>query len=147
MGIEIFPRPLHPLIVHFPIALLFFAGGLLAYFCFRPDQHWWTFRLLFMGGMAGFLLAMLSGTIDETWSIQNEAQHELVEQHELMAYVNLTLFAGLGAWMYLRPQGFGPIELRWYTLAFWLALATVAYGAHLGGDMVYEMGVAVEVDP
>lgn len=144
MGLEFLPRPLHPLIIHFPIGLLFAAGGILAYLCFRKEDLWLTFRFLFSGGMAGFLLAMLSGTIDEGWAVQTETAHEMVERHELMAYVNLTLFAGLGAWMYLRPQGFSSRELIAYTVAFWITLGTLAYGAHIGGDMVYETGVAVE---
>jgi uncharacterized membrane protein len=144
MGVEWLPRPLHPLLVHFPIALLIFAGGILLYTCFRPGRLWESFRLSFGMGMAGFLLAMITGSIDETWAVQTEEARSLVEDHELMAYVNLSLFLVLAGWVYLRESDLQGREHIAFTIAFWLVLATMAYEAHLGGKMVYELGVGTE---
>ncbi len=132
---------LHPLVVHFPIAL--WMTALLFYFLYawRNDDFFvrtgiWLHVLGVLGGVA----ALLTGERDEEMVEETleriPAAHELIEQHETMGKVVTGLFAVLALWvLFRRPKG----GMRWVLVAAMAAAAALlAYQGHIGGRLVYE---------
>jgi uncharacterized membrane protein len=135
----------HPATIHFPIALLFAAGLGYLYVWWKPDPGlakaaWW----LHLGGAGGLILAVLSGRSAEGEIVHTAAIHELVEAHELSAYLVTWGVLLAAVWRYLRPRRMGKAEQIGFLLLFWGLLGGMSYGAWLGGKMVYEHGAGVE---
>ena len=133
---------IHPIVVHFPIALLLAALLLetLALFLKKPGWHAFSLVNLCLGvlGAGG---AVLTGQWAEAAAKHSFEIYQLMELHEkigkgvfcaalTVALVRLAMKDRLKGW------------LRW---AAWAALAAacgaMAFGAHLGGRLVYEFGV------
>jgi uncharacterized membrane protein len=134
----------HPIAVHFPIALL--SVGLLCDLLTRVFNRdslrgcgWWCQVF----GMAGVVGAALTGLIAESTVAHVEASHDLLQTHKILELVAVGVFAVLFIW---RSMGKGrlPENLRLLIVYGVLAAAAVGlmfYGAHLGGRLVYEFGV------
>lgn len=67
----------------------------------------------------------------------------LVDQHELMGYLSLWLMGMLLIWQYIRRKKEVQVEKILFVLIFGAGLALMAYGAHIGGEMVYEQGAGI----
>ena len=138
MGME----SLHPLVVHFPIALLFSALGLdgLALALKRPHLHRVALWNLCLGTL-GAAAAVLTGLQAEKIAKHSFEIWEVMEWHERlgMSTLILGLMASglrLGTRDRLSPR------LRTLSLAIMAGMAsTIAVGAYLGGRLVYEFGV------
>lgn len=135
---------LHPLLVHFPIALficsLLFLGVHIFYGreIFREVSFWMLFS-----GLLGTGLAILTGNLQEDEIAHNEAIHELMETHETISYIVLTLFGLLLIWMYLRKDRMSKGEAMAMLLGMLLSCGVLSYQADLGGQMVYGKGAGV----
>lgn len=135
----------HPLIVHFPIGLLCAAGLFLIGFVTTKRPSYQTmFVHTFFLGVCGLLAAVLTGLSQEDSLLQNQAIHELLETHELLGYVALGVFAALLFWKLKRKAHMQRKELSFFACIYLVALAVMAFGAHLGGQMVYIHGAGVE---
>ncbi len=132
---------IHPLFVHFPIALLILAGVLDAIAVVRRDESlhraaWFT---LFFGVLA-MIATVVTGLRAEDTVAHGGAAHELMERHEFYAF---TLLGVAVAALLLRPK---PAKgRRWMigTVVAEIALLwplVVATG-YYGGEMVYGHGV------
>jgi len=137
---------LHPAIVHFPIALLIAAGGFYLAARFREQATFYRAAwLLHVAGLAGSIAAVLTGRSAEGNLTLTSALEGLLENHQLLGYATAWLFALLAIWQYLR-QGRGPVLEQWlFISAYFLALGVMAYGAWLGGQMVYQHGAGVGI--
>lgn len=132
----------HPLVVHFPIALLLMAVllDLLAIALKHPAWHrvaLWNLGL----GTLGAGVAVWSGLRAAEVARHTFAIHQVMERHERLGVATLILGSLIVAWRLLARDRLGP---RSRTLAMLLMAAmagTLAYGAHLGGRLVYEFGV------
>lgn len=137
---------LHPALVHFPIALLIAAWGF--YLAARWRERETFMRagwLLHLGGLAGVVLAVLTGNGAEGGlTLTDDLEHHL-EVHTLLGYATAWIFALLAVWHYLR-QGRGKAVEQWLFLGlFGLGLVVMAWGAWHGGHMVYEYGAGVNI--
>ena len=133
---------LHPLVVHFPIALLLSAVGLdlAALALKRPALHrvsLWNLGL----GTIGAGTAVWTG-----WQAAEIAKHtfeihQVMELHRKLGIATLTLGTFVLAWRLWRRDQLSR-QVRLVLLAVLLAMTgTLSYGAHLGGRLVYEFGV------
>jgi len=133
---------LHPLVVHFPIALLLTAVALdtLALVLRRPSLHrvaLWNLCL----GTAGAAVAVLTGLQAEEVAKHSFEIWQIMQLHKRLGITTLILgvmVAGfrLGNRDLLTPRA------RALTVAAMLLMAsTLSVGAYLGGRMVYEFGV------
>ncbi|MEO1449477.1 MAG: DUF2231 domain-containing protein [Bacteroidota bacterium] len=135
----------HPLTVHFPIAWLILAGIAYAWRVYQTDHGIVrSAPLIHAGATLATGMAILSGrgALDDAgeWSAVAE---DILNQHEIGAYVLLWANLMLLLWVYLRYKRMNGPELWVFLLVFWGMLAGLMYQAHLGGQMVYLHGVGV----
>ncbi len=139
----------HPIIVHFPVALTMVVAVY--------DVGRWIFdreRLLaagFWGGstpllipaLLGAIAAVASGLIAEPTET-SEVVHELIEAHELLAFVATGLLAVLSFWR-IGLKGTFPRKAGFLYLVLLIAVAVViGFGSYFGGQMVFTHGVGVD---
>ena len=135
-------QSVHPLIVHFPIALLLTAVALdaAAFILKRPGLYRVALWNLALGTLAA-AAAVWSGLRAEDIAKHSFDIWQVMEQHEKLGITTLSIAAVVTVWRLIRRDALRPWE-RALTLALLLALVgTLAYGAHLGGRLVYEFGV------
>jgi len=136
------PNP-HPLIVHFPIALLtlsvFFE--ILARWSGRESLRSAAFwNLIF--GVVFTAVAVASGLFAEEIVPKGGAAHEAMESHESLAFTTLSIFAGLFVWRVVRGGEFYRKFPTLFMAALLLAWATLVATGFYGSELVYRYGVA-----
>ena len=136
---------LHPLFVHFPIALLFlfFVFDLVGSLFDKTDWRRAAGWFLYCGAIfAGFTVAM--GLIAAASVAHGGDVHDIMERHERLGISVFLLASVLAIWRWLAKG-----EIRGAANTLYLLFATILIGlliftADLGGLMVYKYGVAVE---
>ena len=140
-----FDHPLHPMIVHFPIALLmtsvlFDAASQMFKRESLRDGALWLLTLGLLGGIA----ASLSGSVAEEAAEKAGIAESLIETHESLAFATLAIFSLLFVWrLYLRNQ-FTRQTLAIYLLVAIAGIGTLSATGYYGGDLVYEQGAGVK---
>ncbi|MBI1976432.1 MAG: DUF2231 domain-containing protein [Candidatus Omnitrophica bacterium] len=136
---------LHPMIVHFPIALFIGAMGLelFAVVLKKEKLHsaaWINFILAVLGSV----IAVITGWFEAEHL--HLVSHPVFNTHRLFGF--LTVGLGVAALALL-----GPLKKRsnrWFRFLFLLILiwgvSLVSIGAYYGGRLVYEYGIGVEGD-
>jgi uncharacterized membrane protein len=134
----------HPLIVHFPIALLstFVVVEAGAWLLGRETWRIAASALLYLGtlGAAG---AVTAGWLAAQTVPHGEAVHDILERHEHLGFTVLTLALLLSVWRLWRGKRFGRFERGCHFLLALLMTGIMTVGVDLGGLMVYGHGVGV----
>lgn len=138
------PQVLHPLLVHFPIALLFTSLAL--------DLGAWRWPMLrssawpvLLLGTIGALAATITGLIDHEPFEQVVALQGPIQTHQMLGMATTLVFIGLTAW-----RGFGLRRGRDisfgapYLAAVVCGLALLTLTGLRGGELVYQFGLNVE---
>ncbi len=90
---------IHPLVVHFPIALLILYSIIeVCRFSFVQKNKFWFYAklLLLIIGSIGAFFALQTGEIAEhTYGNTNQSIHQLIETHSLFATITAYIFIGL----------------------------------------------------
>lgn len=131
----------HPLIVHFPIALVLVgvAAELLGLWAGREGARRLAGPLLTLG-LVALAAAVASGFLAHRTVAHTHDVHELIEGHERAGYISLALAAVLVLWRRrgnLEAQGQRVV----YSLLCVALLATTVGGAKGGGELVFEHGI------
>ena len=132
----------HPLIVHFPIALLLTATtlDLIAVLMKRPNLHriaLWNLGL----GMLGAAAAVASGLRAQAVAKHSFEIWEVMEVHERLGITTLILAIMVLSWR-VKHRDQLTRRARLLTLGVMLVMCTtVSVGGYLGGRLVYEFGV------
>lgn len=137
---------LHPLFVHFPIALLVTAVVLEILFALthRPLADSLGRWLLYLGALAAGLASLSGWLAFQSVAPVREAAGPLVE-HRTFGFLTLGTAALLAFWRWGTASGGGP-RPRPLFLAGMLGLGALVYlAAHEGGELVYEHGVGTEL--
>ena len=146
---------LHPIAVHFPIALLLVTPVfLLATIVFRRDRKALARAafVLMLLGTAGAWVAVSTGSAAEELAEKTPGAHDILEKHEHLggdvrvAFTFLTL--GWAVFLVVpavlrREVGtkvWAPATLAYLVLYMWGA-SVLANAAHEGGRLVHEAGV------
>lgn len=152
---------LHPLIIHFPIALLITSPLLiLAGMILKRQRHGLyvaAFLLMLIGTLSSFV-AISTGEAAGEFADRNETVNMVIEKHEELAELTRTVFALLT--VMFAAFIFGPKLFRKelspglstvVTLAFLLfyvgGTTILANTAHQGGRLVHELGVRALMQP
>lgn len=137
---------LHPMSVHFPVALLLVAGigYVVSQFKLTPFFQHLGYPLHVIG-VGGCLLAVITGRIAQGEVVWEGEVAEVFQAHELLAYASLWWFGLMLLWKYLRTK-MKPAESWGFVLLFLIGLGILTYGASLGGEMVYEWGIGVQTN-
>jgi len=138
---------IHPMFVHFPLALL--SVGLLfdvlGYFLKKQSlSHagWWCFAL----GVISAIVTVFTGIqAEHTVSVSGEA-HEILEQHEHFQTYSTIVFVGLLIWRSITRGAIPRLAIAYFIVTA-IAVAAILYGSHYGGRLVYEYGVGTAVQP
>ena len=139
---------LHPMFVHYPLALLPLALVFQAWAVVgrREDAARVARWLLWIGAVAA-LAAAGTGLLAEGSVEHPEAAHEVIELHETLMLTTAGLAAGLAvlaAIFHRRALGW----IRWLLLLGLLATNVVLIvGADRGAQLVYEFAVGVKPQP
>lgn len=150
----------HPLIVHFPIALLIVAPLFVVLSLFRP-LAWRLFGvaalMLMMIGTVGAYVAVASGEAAAEVADRTPAINEALEEHEEAAELTRNLFTGLtvlyagllGLPYLLKRRPLAPrlnLALHLVFLALYLGgTLVIARTGHLGGRLVHVYGVKADL--
>lgn len=134
----------HPALVHFPIAFLIVGGcaeifGALA----RRDRARRWGATLVLVGLVSLVPTIASGHLAANTLEIPRASHSLLEAHERTGWIVLGLLVAAQFWK-AWCGGRIPDRLRWIYLSVLAAsVLLVAYGAWLGGRMVFGSGIGV----
>lgn len=141
-------HPIHPMLVHFPIALLsasvFFDVLALRW---RPEECRTAGLYTLVLGVAGGVVSVLSGAIEEEAVEHSGVPEWVLEVHESLGFATLWIFAGLLA---LRLA----VRFGWFRVAHHILLGVGMAGvvvllvaSYYGGSLVYEYGAGVMARP
>lgn len=140
---------LHPIAVHFPIALLFAGTVAVLLWAARPSAFWYRCAALtFMVGSLATIAAYFTGEAAEDAAKDVPIVDEIVDLHEDMAiYTMAAALITLLALVLIRPRLLSgavddqpppvlPVRVAVSVLAVTAAIL-VAWTSHLGGLMVW----------
>ena len=137
-------HPLHPILVHFPIALLFTSVlfDVIANWrkkdSFREGALW-----LLMLGLAGGVAATIAGSWAEEAAEKAGIAESLIEIHEILAFITIGIFGVLliGR-LFLKNQFTANTFVPYFLIAL-VGLGTLSATGYFGGDLVYEHGAGI----
>ncbi len=137
-------HPIHPMLVHFPIALL--SVSVLCDFVavrWRPqDSRSAGFYTLVLG-LVGAMASVISGHMAEETVEHSGAPEQILEIHEKLGFAVFWLFAGLLGLRVVERLGWIK-ERPFMTLGFGLVGTVVLFVAsYYGGSLVYDYGAGV----
>lgn len=137
-------KPVHAMLVHFPIALVAtsFVADATFFFTRLPtlrDAGWW---MLAAAGVTG-IVTVLAGLYDMRRAPLSDAVHERVHQHMGVGLVLLAALLGLTVWRWTFHREPGAAPSAVYLDFAFLTVVLAAFQGWLGGELVYRHGVFV----
>ncbi len=139
---------LHPIFVHFPLALLpaaflFYLGALI----FRRDFLATTaLCLLLLGAVAGFIAAGSGLTAETGLQVARSVRAGLLHDHKELMLVTMVFAIILAVWAALDPP-FPQKGRPLFLLIFLALLGIMAFGADNGGRLAYDYNVGGNACP
>lgn len=139
-------HPIHPMLVHFPIALL--SVSVLCDFVavrWHPQDCRTAGSFTLLLGLAGAAASVISGHFAEEAVEHSGVPEQVLEIHEKLGFAVFWLFAGLLGLRVLERLGWIK-ERPFLTLGFGLVGTVVLFVAsYYGGSLVYDYGAGVVV--
>jgi uncharacterized membrane protein len=134
-------HPVHPLLVHFPVALWTVAVGAdLAGRIYGWPEAWLMSFVSQAVGIVIALLAMIAGFLDFAAIPRDEPAQGVAVTHLLaMSTAWLLFIVSLG----MRGLPATSPPSIWATFTTLVAWVVMAFGGWLGGRLVYEFGIGV----
>lgn len=136
--------PLHPAIVHFPIALVMLSviadlfGALFDSATLRATGFW-----ALIGAAVGGALAIVAGLFDMNREKIADDAHQRVHFHMKIGFTLFTAISALTVWRWLLYTN-GRNTPGWgYLIAALLVLTLTLFQGYLGGELVFADGVGV----
>jgi uncharacterized membrane protein len=130
---------LHPLVVHFPIALLYtavllYAGALVLG---SEPLKWSALWVLVLGALSAGVAVATGYYASEGVMIAPSVREALLEHHEDLMVTTAIIAGVLAVWaLAARPM---PARWRWlFIIALVVMLGVMTVGADFGGRMVYD---------
>ena len=134
---------LHPMFVHFPVALLPVALAFLLLARWKNSGHMlFAAKACLIAGLMGASAAVISGLMAEDSIPHNDTIHRMKETHKVAAITMLSATAILTAWSRWITLGMRE-SFRWFTGTLILLNALLVSVGDLGARMVYQEGAGV----
>ncbi|MGQ4878773.1 DUF2231 domain-containing protein [Billgrantia sp. LNSP4103-1] len=135
-------HPLHPTLVHFPIACLMLVVGSDVLFLFYGDMFWARVSLWLAGiGALGGWVASIAGLIDLI-TVRRIRELVLGWCHAILAVMMLSLASLNWLWRLLHPTDLLP----WAVGLTLMTAGLIVLAGIIGGMLVYDEAVGVEID-
>ena len=134
---QLFGR-LHPLVVHFPVALLLLAAAIEFIRVFRDDARLGRLTIFLVGiGAAGAVVAAATGWVFAHESHPEQSMRATLTWHRWLGLATAAL--SVLAWVTARRWADGPRRgTRWINRAIgWLAAGLLIITGHLGALLVW----------
>ena len=141
MLVRAFRHPLHPLLVHFPVA--FWTGAVVLDLFGLATGRGWVWKLSFgchAAGVATAGVAMLAGFLDLRSLAQGDPARDTAASHMLAMSTAWLLFLTVVA---LRAASPASVPSSWAIVGAVAAFLVMVFGSWLGGQLVYRFGVGV----
>ena len=152
---------MHPLLVHFPIALLFTVPVFLVLALVLGRRHpTWTYAalVLLLLGTAGVFMAAASGEAAGELAERTPEVSAALDRHEHLAETARGVFSGLAmvfaavvlvplAWKRPLPAWGHRLAYGGFLLVFLVGLGFLVQVAHQGGRLVHQYGVHALLPP
>lgn len=134
-------HPIHPMLVHFPVATWFLATIADIASLFTNEQVGWVAGVLLVVGTITALLAMMTGLVELGKIDQHSPAIKIANQHMILVMISwsfyaLSLFLRLNGTQLEQP-GLLVISL---SIAGFVFLCSAGW---IGGKLVYEYGVGI----
>ena len=142
------PHPIHPLIVHFPIALLFTSVffDLLWIITENKNYRQTGFWLLILGLMGGVVAAIFGAWTEE--AVEAAGVPELaVDRHETVAIIALIVFGVLLIFRWWIKNRWSVRDRVVYLCVAMVGLLMLGATGFYGGELVYRYGAGVKSMP
>ena len=136
---------LHPILVHFTIALFLFTVlmDILGLILKKDSFHVASWYSLITSGIA-VIFTVIAGLIAEDLVNASPAAQEIIEIHEKLGFTVLTIILSLAIWRIIL-KGKMPIKgLTLFMVISVVGVIIITIGGYLGGELVYTYGVAVK---
>lgn len=139
--------PIHPMLVHFPIALLFVSVlfDILSRWLDRDGLREGALWLLGLGLSSG-LVGAIAGGMAEHAAEQSGVAESLIETHEALAYITLAVMALLVLTRLVLRNRFTARAFALYLAVATVGLVAVSATGHTGGNLVYLHGAGVRAE-
>ncbi|MBN1967884.1 MAG: DUF2231 domain-containing protein [Candidatus Delongbacteria bacterium] len=139
---------LHPITVHFPIALLTVSVLFEVLSAFTNVSSFKiTAKWTFLTGYVSLLLVLGTGllAVNGPYANFNEKSAELLTYHKAAAFISISLFGVLLLWRFFNrlevPEKKSSLMI--YLLVSILSVSVMSFGGHTGGLMVYKHAVGI----
>lgn len=135
-------HPLHPTLVHFPIASLMLVVGSDALFLYSGEMFWarTSLWLAGIGALSGWI-ASIAGLTDLV--LVKQVREKITGwSHAILAVMMLSLASLNWLWRYLYPTDLLP----WAVGLTLMTAGLLVLAGILGGMLVYDDAVGVEID-
>jgi len=139
---------IHPLIVHFPIALfsVFFISDILG--CLFKKTEWRQFATFTLYIATVSAIFTVAAGFQAAYAVEhNDATHLIMLRHQIFGISVTVLAILLSLYRYFANPKFIYEKTYLHFASSALLMMLLIFGADLGGLMVYEYGVAVKKAP
>ena len=137
-------HPIHPILVHFPIATWFLATIADIASLFTNEQVGWVAGVLLVTGIIMSLPAMIAGLVDLGKISQQSTAIKIANQHMILMMVSWSFYA-VSLFIRLDGSSLEQPSLIAISLSV-LGLVCLCVAGWMGGKLVYEYGVGVYSD-
>jgi uncharacterized membrane protein len=140
-----YPDPLHPIVVHFVVAMVIvsFACDGVGYFTHRHRLFEVSFWNLFVAAVAIFV-AVFFGQLEAGLAQPYEVAQATLTLHTLTGWILSAVVVAITAWRFVIRRR-NPLKLPAVYLGFATALALlVAFQTYLGTRLIWVYGLHVE---
>lgn len=140
-----YPDPLHPIVVHFVIAMVFFAFfcDVIGYFFHKPRLYEVSFWNMFVATAAIFV-AILFGQFEAGLATPYEAAQPVLNLHTVIGWSLSAILAFITGWrLVIRTRS--PTKVPpFYLGAATFLIVLVSFQVFLGTQLVWEYGLHVK---
>ena len=137
-------HPIHPIVVHFPIALLSVSvifDLIATRWRHKSFQDAGFYTLI--AGLLGAVAAVLTGALAEEIAEDKGIPEAVLEIHEALGYATLFFFIGLLALrLLMRWKLIKEIPALYLAMGF-VGIVILAAAGYFGGRLVYDFGAGV----